>query len=64
MPKIQLTIYDDWASRERHLRREILYQYERRGHINLMYPVHKVVIDHIFHPILDFKNMPKTISLT
>lgn len=58
----------DWAFEERHLRPDILHQYEKKGYINPSYPVqiwiHRdaVVLDHRFHPVLDFKNLPKTIS--
>lgn len=58
----------DWAFEERHLRPDILHQYEKRGYQNPSYPVQiwlyngAVVLDHRNQPILDFKNMPKAIS--
>lgn len=58
----------DWAFEERHLRPDILHQYEKRGYQNPCYPVQiwlyrgAVVLDNKNLPILDFKNMPKAIS--
>ena len=58
----------DWAFEERHLRPDILHQYEKRGYQNPCYPVQiwlyhgAVVLDNQNHPILDFKNLPKAIS--
>ncbi len=58
----------DWAFEERHLRPDILHQYEKRGYQNPCYPVQiwlhhgAVVLDNQNQPILDFHNMPKAIS--
>lgn len=58
----------DWAFEKRHLRPDILHQYEKRGYQNPCYQVQiwlyngAVVLDNDSQPILDFKNMPKTIS--
>lgn len=57
----------DWGF-ERHQRPEILHQYEKRGRQTPTYPVQvwthngAVVLDFENIPILDFKNMPATIS--
>lgn len=58
---------EDWGP-ERDQRPDILHQYEKRGHQNPTYLVplliHKeaIVLDYNNRPILDFENMPMTVS--
>ncbi len=57
----------DWGFDRQH-RPEILHQYEKKGHEDPTYPVQiwkyngAIVLDFNDWPILDFKNMPATIS--